>query len=171
MTNLLPLDAGKKVWGMYRSRFIIALSLLLIALAVFAAIALVPSYLAIELAAPPVADLSLASDRKAPEDPVSISRSQALIRALQPIVAKTTSPTVVIASALSYRPQGMQIAHIVYVGGTPAQLSLSGNASRELISAYGDALKKDPRFQNVSVPVGSLVSADGNFTITITGTF
>lgn len=164
MTNILPLEAQKKVWSMYRSRFLITASLVSLALSTLAALVLVPSFLALELAAPPISDAVAHSRENTPTDIAIISRTQALAGALSPILAATSSPSQRIREALSAKPQGVSVTHITYTS-QPSMITLSGTASRDTISAFRDTLAKDPLFTNVSVPVDSLIGASNSFTM------
>jgi len=138
------------------------------------ALALAPSYLAISLAAPdqPAAQ----PDAKgAPDDAISIARSQMLVTQLAPLLAGSSSPSTIIMRALGERPSGVAITHISYKAAdqsSTGEIQLVGTASRERVAAYRDALTADHTFNSVSVPVGALVGADGgHFSITIDGNF
>ena len=52
-------------------------------------------------------------------------------------------------------------------------MTVEGSArEREGINAYRAKLSEDPRFESISVPIGTLTGAEGGrFSITITGTF
>lgn len=168
MANVLPITAQKKLWRMYRAHFIVALSGSLIVLALLTALLLVPSYLALRLAAPPV----VASDKvQAPADrgadTIELARAQALLRALDPLLMATSSVVADISQALSERPAGVSIDHITYTADN-RQLTLSGTAAREKLNAYRDMLAGHERFSSVSVPVSALVgTGGGHFAITI----
>jgi len=171
MTNLLPPKSLSDAWSMYRARFLIAGSLVVLVFAGVALLALVPSFLALRISAAP-APAQATSTPGSPQDAADILRAQALVRAVAPLAAAATSSDAVIAEALSLRPAGIRVTHIAFAIGTPGQMTISGTGSRDGISAYRDALGKDPYFTAVSVPVGALVGADnGQFSITISGTF
>jgi hypothetical protein len=169
MTNLLPLEAKKRIWHGYLARFLAAAACALFALAILFALALTPSYAAILLNAP---DSGQATEATTTQSEVNtIARTQTLVRQLLPILAGTTTPSsVALAAALSDLPEGATLDQISYAvdakGGV--QLTLSGNASREKIAAYKTALSSDPLFSNVFVPVAALVgSEDGTFSVTL----
>jgi hypothetical protein len=170
MANILPLDAQKKIWSMYRARFLIAASLVSLALSALAALALVPSYLALQLAAPPVSDAISHANANTPEDIATVSRAQALIAALGPVLSATTSPASVILDALGQRPAGVTVTGITYTTN-PSLITFAGSASRDAISAYRDTLAKDPLFTSVSIPVDSLIGNNSNFTMSLSGNF
>lgn len=171
MSNLLPLQEQKRVWAVYRSRFIIMLSLILFALALLAALTLTPSYLALEIAAPPQAD-ETTTHAVGTSDPVGLARAQTIVRTLSPVLTATSSPTSLIESVLSVKPAGVTITQVTYSTLSGSQLTLSGSGAREKVSAYRDALSKDPLFTSVSIPVSALVgSGEGRFSLTISGTF
>jgi hypothetical protein len=171
MTNIIPIDTQKKIWRMYRSRFVIVLALMLLALSAVAALVLVPSYVALRVAAPPVVQNANTQNEAPVDESSALARSQALVRVLLPLAVSTTSPSEIITSAVSSRPRGVTVDHISYVSGAPGQITIGGNGSRESISAYRDILGKSGFFSSVSVPVGALVSQDGRFTISLSGDF
>lgn len=167
MTNLLPLPEQKAVWGTYRARFALVLALVLFALALTALLALAPSYLALEIAAPPAP--TQAATTTTPSESTSVSRAQILIELLGPLGSATSSPATAIEGALRDRPQGISVTHIVYTTAKPSSIELVGTGSRDAVSAYQGALSKDTLFSAVSVPVSALVgSVDGHFTLTLT---
>ncbi len=168
MANILPLEAQKRVARMYRTRFVIAASIAIAGLSLLLALALIPSYLALSLAAPPIREAA-SGDRAM--NPQIIARTQALVAKFGPALAATTSPTSLITEAINERPSGIALNHISYTApqaGTEAQLQLVGTASRDKIAAYRDALESRPAFSNVSVPVSALVgSGSGDFSATL----
>lgn len=168
MANVLPPPAQKKLWRMYRARFIVVFSVLLSTLALFAALLIVPSYLALRIAAPPQQSTPAAGKGSAAGDAIAIVRTQAIVLALTPLLAATTSPSSLIAAALSDRPAGVVIGHITYEADA-GQLTLTGTAPRGAINGYHDALSTNPHFSSVSVPVSALVGTEGGrFSITLT---
>lgn len=153
---------------MYRARFIIVFSILLAILALLAGLLIVPSYLALRIAAPPQQSTPVAGTGGTTGDAVAIARTQAIVNALTPLLAATTSPSSAIAAALSGRPKGVVIGHITYSADT-GLLTLSGVAPRDAVNEYRDVLTADMRFSSVSVPVSALVGAeDGRFSVTLT---
>lgn len=153
---------------MYRARFIIVFSALLSTLALFAALLIAPSYLALRIAAPPQQSAPAAGAKGTTNDAVSIARTQATVIALTPLLAATTSPSSAIAAALSDRPAKVVIEHITYAADA-RELTLNGAASRDALSGYRDALKADTHFSSVSVPVSALVGTEGGrFSVTLT---
>ncbi len=153
---------------MYRARFVVVLSVLLSTLPLLAALLIVPSYLALRISAPPQQSAPAAGKEGASGDVAAIARTQAIVLALTPLLAATTSPSSVIAAALSDRPVGVVIGQITYAADV-GQLTLTGTAPRGAINVYRDALTADKRFSSVSVPVSDLVGTeDGRFSITLT---
>ena len=168
MANVLPLTAQKKLWRMYRARFVLVFAILLFILALLAALLIVPSYLALRIAVPPAANVSAAKHAGEAADAVAIGRAQAVVRMVSPVLTASTSPTSVINSALSGRPRGVVVEHVTYVSDSN-QLTLSGTASRDAINTYRDVLQKNAYFTSVSVPVSALVGIEGGrFSITLT---
>lgn len=168
MANVLPLDAQKKIASEYRARFVIAAAVAIAALGLLLALALVPSYLAISLAAPPIRE-AVSSERAS--NPQVVARTQMLITQLTPALLATTSPRALIDAAIADRPGGVTLDHFVYTAprtGKSAEMLIAGAASREKIAAYRDALEADPLFTTVSVPVSALVGGgNGDFSITL----
>ena len=168
MANVLPPTAQKKLWRMYRARFIIVFSIMLATLALLAGLLIGPSYLALRIAAPPQQNTPVEGKGGATGDAVAIARTQAIALALTPLLSATTSPSSAIVAALSNRRAGIVIGYITYSADT-GQLTLTGTAPRDAINAYRDALKADTRFSSVSVPVSALVGTeDGRFSVTLT---
>lgn len=167
MANVLPIAAQKRVWRMYRARFIIVGSFVLLGLSAIGGVALLPSYLALEIAAP--APVATSAPRNDTVDPVAIARTQALLLQIGPVVSATSSPSTTITAALAARPAGLVVDSIGYTSEVPAKIVLGGTANRDQINAYRNALLATGRFSGVSVPVGALVGAEGGrFSITLT---
>lgn len=170
MSNILPNDAKRSAWSMYRARFIIAGSLVALFVAGLCALSLLPSYLALH-----AADLSgTASDTSAKTtsdtDRAAIASLRTMLTSLSPLVAATTSPSQAIAQALSLRPSTISVDHVTYEGGS---IVLTGVAStREAIKGYRQALSVDPHWKSVSIPIGDLTGAPGaRFSLTLSGNF
>lgn len=166
MANILPPEAQKNVWSMYRARFVLAASIVSLSLSALAALALVPSYLALQLAAPPVVDSVTAGGQNVPDNIAALARTQALVTAIDPILSSTSSPSSVILAALDARPAGVRVTHIIYTAD-PLLITFTGSASRGALSAYRDSLSADPRFTNISVPVDSLIGTNSDFTMSL----
>jgi hypothetical protein len=171
MSNVLPQEARKRMWRMYRGRFIIAALLMLLGLALLSAIALVPSYFALMNGGntPAQQDLPASS---ALLDRAAIAHTQTLITTLLPLLSSTSTNTL-INKALALRPSGLFIEHITASKGEPGTITLSGEASNiGAISAYQNTLRTDGDFIDASVPVGDLVgTGGGQFTLTLTANF
>jgi len=170
MSTVLPQEARRAVWRMYRARFIIAGSMVAILAALISAIALVPSYLALTVDAGGTPAANAAASASQQQDRDTIIQTQSLLSTLAPIVSATTTPTGITSEALALRPSGVSVDHISYESGT---IVLQGSATtREAIDAYRQALDADADFTGVSVPVGDLAGAPGgSFSITLTGNF
>ena len=172
MSNVLPEQAAKVVWRMYRARFIIAGSLVAIAAAALGILALLPSYLALHVdqTAVTVASSTPSSDQS---DRDAIVRVQALLSVLLPYTSATTTSTDGLARAHAARPRGVIVNHVSYTAGKSGVLVLTGLASgREGVNAYRTALSADPFFKGVSVPIRDLTgSDDGKFSVTLSGNF
>jgi hypothetical protein len=170
MTNVLPPIADKRLKAEYRARFLLIGSMILLVSAICFLGALAPAEIALMTApaVPVVAAQGSAADLK--NDQAAITNTKALLAALQPITA--TSSLNALAAALSARPSGISINRISY-NVTTNTITLVGTANTpDSVNAYHVALQNDPRFTNVSVPIGALLGEeDGSFTMTISGNF
>lgn len=165
MSNLLPAQAQKRVRRMYRARLIIALALTLFALAGALFLALIPSYLSLA-SAPRV---SGAEAVRRAEDSQAIARAQVIVSAILPVLAATNTPSIYLEAALAAQPSSVKVDRITFTtserGGS---LLLIGEASREKVAAFRDALSAHPLFRSATVPVSSLVGTGaGQFSLTL----
>lgn len=154
---------------MHRARFLIILSLMLIALALFMLIALIPSFAALEANTLSAEEVNAKGGGVA-EGLKGMMKSQALLSAVAPVVSATSSPSSAIEKAIALRPKGVTVDHIRYIG-SPKSIQLGGRATREQLTAYRTALENDGTFSTVSVPVAALVGSSGQFSITLLGNF
>lgn len=153
---------------MYRSRLVLVTSLSLLALAAIAVLVFIPSYIALTLAVPPTPQAATARASN-DADAAAVARAQALIREIGPLMNASTSPMRSMTDAVSLRAPGAVVTHITYA---PSQITIEGSGSRDVVSAYRDALMKSGKYKTVSVPVGALVGNEGgHFSIILTGTF
>ena len=169
MANVLPIPAQKSLWSMQRARFLIVISLTLIALAAFTFLALVPSFAALEVNTLSAEEVT-ARGSTAAESIKNMSKSQSLLSAVDPVVSSTSSPAKVIEKTIALRPKGVTIDHIRYIGSSKS-IQLGGKATRELLTAYRTALENDGTFTSVAVPVAALVGSSGQFSMTLGGNF
>lgn len=173
MSNILPHEAKKAVWRMYRLRFIIAGSLVALLAAGLCALSLLPSYLALHAADVESTASTTSSKVASDTDRAAIAFVRTTLTSLAPLVAATTTPTDAITQALSLRPSTILIDHITYAGGNPSTIMIIGSAAtREAINGYRQALSADPHFTTVSIPIGDLTGAPGaRFSLTLSGAF
>lgn len=168
MTNVLPPEAEKELWRIYRARFILAGSAVAIIAALLSALSLLPSYLALHAnEETPSEQTERVTSAKDQED---IRRAQAILTTFAPFVQATTTPSLAVIRALSLRPAGVTVDHISYM---PGSLIVSGaSKTREGVGAYRKTLSADPLFSSVTVPVGDLAgSQGGRFSMTLSGGF
>lgn len=154
---------------MHRARFLIVFSLMAIGLAFVALLALIPSFVALETNTLSAEEVS-AQGSTAVEGMKSMTKSQALLNVLEPIIVSTTSPSVAIARAIELKPKGATVQHIRFVGPSKS-IQLGGAATRDVITAYRTALEGSGMFTSVTVPVAALVGSTGQFSITLGGNF
>lgn len=149
---------------------LVAVALLLFVTAIIAAIALLPSLLVFKVVK--IQGDTSARSQENVQDAQSLAEAQALISQLSPILA-TNTPALITGEVIAARPKGISVEHIVYSGGTPGKLVVSGTAAnRDAVNEYRAVLSQDPRFASVAVPINALVGAsDNSFSLTLTGTF
>ena len=172
MSNVLPKEAKKAVRGMYRSRFIVAGSLVALFAAGFSALSLLPSYLALHAAEEVTPQSGVSKSGANSADRAAIASIQTMLKALSPLVG-TTTPTAVIIQALSLRPSNITVDHIAYSADNSGSIVLTGSAAtREAINKYRQTLSGDAHWKGVSVPIGDLTGEPGaRFSITLSGPF
>lgn len=155
---------------MYRSRLVLVTGIALLILAAAAALTLVPSFVALHVAAPPISDARPSED--AENDAAELERTQLLLREVQGALAVSTSSIAAAEEALRLRPSGIRITRFSYQGGESGRFTLSGDGTRETITGYRDALTQSGAFASVAISVGALVPAEGGpFTIVVSGDF
>jgi len=171
MSNVLPKEAKKAVRGMYRSRFIVAGSLVALFAAGFSALSLLPSYLALHAAEEVTPQSGVSKSGANSADRAAIASIQTMLKALSPLVG--TPPTAVIIQALSLRPSNITVDHIAYSADNSGSIVLTGSAAtREAINKYRQTLSGDAHWKGVSVPIGDLTGEPGaRFSITLSGPF
>ncbi|OGG77854.1 hypothetical protein A3B35_02335 [Candidatus Kaiserbacteria bacterium RIFCSPLOWO2_01_FULL_54_24] len=174
MVNILPQDSLKTVRHFYRSRAIVAASLVASACGVVALLVLVSAYMIVNavpasLEGSPEVTLPTSSGN----DREEIVRAQILLKEFEPIASSASSSTAFIEAALSARPPGVRVQNIHITRGDPGTMVLAGTAlSRDDINAYRVSLSNDTHFKSVSVPIGILAGTkDDRFTVTLTGDF
>ncbi|MDO8576286.1 MAG: hypothetical protein Q7R90_03155 [bacterium] len=172
MSNVLPKEAKKAAWRMYRARFVIAGSLVALAAAGLSALSLLPSYLALHAAGPVNTSLNTAKSASNETDRAALTSIRAMVETLAPLIA-TTTPTAAITQALSTRPPAISIDHVTYSAGSPGMIILAGTAAtREALGGYRQALSANPLWKTVFVPIGDLTGEPGaRFSISLSGDF
>ncbi|MEK7156283.1 MAG: hypothetical protein AAB790_00560 [Patescibacteria group bacterium] len=172
MSNVLPKEAKKAAWRMYRARFVIAGSLVALAAAGLSALALLPSYLALHAAEPVSAPSNTAKSAGSETDRAALTSVRAMVETLSPLIA-TTTPAAAITQALSARPSAISIDHITYSADSPGMLILAGTAAtREALGGYRQALSANSLWKTVFVPVGDLTGEPGaRFSMSLSGDF
>jgi len=171
MSNILPVERKAVVWRMYRARFILAGSFVILCCACIAILAMAPSYFVLVDAAAGVGPQS-GQNPSTDADRAAVVHTQGLVNALSPLTG-TTSASALIAAALSERPLGITISHVTATTGDPGTVILTGTAATvDAVNQYQRALRTDGRFPGVSVPLGDLAGTEnGTFSITISADF
>jgi hypothetical protein len=170
MANLLPINAQKRVWAMYRSRFILVAGISLFVLAGAAALTLMPSYVALQVAAPPVTETKPSTGDQ--ESAIVLERAHLAMQHVAPSLLFSTSSIGIAEEVLAMRPRGLRVTRVSYQSGDAGRLTLSGDGTRETITSYRDILNGSGKFASVNVTVGALVPAEGGpFTIVVSGAF
>lgn len=158
---------------MYRSRFVLVKSLMLLGLALVAFATMIPSYVAVQ-SAPKSESVDVSPEANEQRDAAfALEYAQGLVKEFKPSLTATSSPLDVVISALGMKPQGVLINRIMYAAGEEEdRITFVGSASRERVSAYRDALTQSGLFTGVAVPVGALVGSEGGgFSIVMVGNF
>jgi len=176
MTNVLSSEARKEIWKFHRGRFVLAGSLIVLTGALFALLALLPGVLAIRAQQAAISDTARVTLPAGSEDDdgrAEVLRAHALVTQFLPVSSSTAPALEAILAALQARPSGASIDDIRYTTENGNKILINGvAASRTSISAYREALAKDPHFSSVSVPPGALVGTEGGrFSITLEGAF
>ena len=174
MVNILPPDSLKTVRHFYRSRVILAGSLVAIACGVIVLVSLISAY-AVVIGTPigvdDSPDVTLSASSR--ENREAIVHTETLLKELGPLAVSASSTVEFIEAALLARPHSVAVQNIHLTRTDPATLILAGTASsRDDINAYRVTLSKDSRFKSVSVPIGILAGTkDDRFIVTLTGDF
>ena len=173
MANILPPERLKLLKKRKRARLLFAFGIVASIAGVIALIALLPSYLAVQLG--PHAP-SAGNNIKSASSTLAVSEAQNLVTVLRPIMSTTTTSTSVeaVQAAVSLKPLGVIVDRIEYSRSTGmGSIVLGGEAkSASDIDAYRTRLLKDNHFTQVNVPVSVLAgTSNGRFAITLTGRF
>lgn len=174
MVNILPHKTQNELRLMYYSRLFSALLLAASFVVVVGGGVLIPSYfLAQEEAAASkryaealTQTLSLSEGSSAGQTVTTLSEQLALMRGyrVEPLLSRGLSTVV------SGIPDDVSIRKLSFkfTSASEGQVVITGNAeTRASLVAFVDALKKEPLFKGVSVPVADLVSdTDLPFTLT-----
>ncbi len=170
MSNVLPLEAKNVARRRLRLRFILVTALVLLCAAGIASIAILPAFISVRIAEQALRIEVDEASKAVQTDQAEQARAFALIAALTPYAAATTSPTQMVTSALTLKPAGLRITSARYDKG---KIILSGvTRDREALNAYREDLEKSALFKSVVIPVAALVGTqDGRFTITLSGAF
>ena len=173
MANILPPERLRLLKKTQRVRLLFALGTVASIAGIIALVALLPSYLAVQLGphAPEVG-----GNIKTASSTLAVSEAQNLVTVLQPLMSTTTTSTSVeaVQAAVSLKPPGVIIDRIEYSrGAISGAIVLGGEAkSASDIDAYRTRLSKDTHFTQVNVPVSALAgTSNGRFAITLTGRF
>jgi Tfp pilus assembly protein PilN len=150
----------------YRARLLLVFSLVLLAGALFFALALAPAEASLLSFTSPTVQQNTQTNATLAADSAALTRAKALLTQLAPMDA--TSSLDALAAALSRAGTGITVDDIQYsVSGR--SISLAGHAQTpDEVNTFNEALQSDPRFTGVSVPVSALLgSENGSFTITM----
>lgn len=171
MSNLLPENSRLELRSEYRARYVLAGSLLSIGVAIFISLALVPSYQTFSASLPK--DQNSPASKEAKTDLADVSKAQALVQQLSPIVSSTSSISRAIDKALAARPKGVHIDDIQFVDGESGSIAIGGMADdRGAINAYRTSLQSVTLFTGIKLPVGDLIGTQGGrFNVTLSGNF
>lgn len=173
MANVLTKESLSAVRSLYRSRFVLAGSLVAIVSGAVALFALMPAYAALSAQRLAVTDPLSSVSLPPSTDRDDVARARVLVQELGPVASSSPSVLNVLGDVFGMRPAGVKISSVSYERGDPGTIIVSGTVpSRDEINTYRAVLSSDPRFKNVSVPISTLTGlGGGNFSVTLTGTF
>lgn len=167
MANVLPPQFKKSLWRVQRAHYALVFAIMLGILVVVGAVALAPSYLALEIASPRVPEIPENTQREV-TDPLALARANALVTNLMAATHATSSPSELFAMIFDASTSEI-VVDSISLTESGSRIAVSGTGSREGISAYRNILSENDLFSSVSVPVGALVGSENSrFSITIT---
>ena len=168
MTNLLPLEEQERIQSMYKGRFILTGSFALIVVAFIALVLFIPSQIALTWSQAGLQQrASTESAASSSAEIKDLVRAKTLLSVLADTSLLTNpAPSTTVLKILSYKPSSVVIQHITYASHS---IVLRGVAEPAQIEAFRRALALDSAFTSVKVPVGFLLGASQEFSITITG--
>lgn len=170
MANVLPEHVQKKVGRAYLARFVIALSLVSLAVSFIAFLSLLPVEVALQMESASLTSLesSTPQSEEAATDQAALTHTQDIIRVIGPYVATSSTVLDAIRAAIADRPAGLTISSLSYAAGSKT-INLVGLGSA--VSDFNANLRADPHFTDVQVPVNALVGNSKQFTLTLVGNF
>ncbi len=176
MSNLIPHSERNKIARKVTARIVIVVCLALIVTGVLALLALTPAYVSVVIPRSELEKVAAGQrDRVASttEDIATIARFKLLSQELKRMGEERAALTQALGAIEGTRPSGLALGNVFYRSGTPGTLVISGSVTkRDLVGTYRKALEQTNLFSNIAVPVASLVgTSEGDFTMTLTGTF
>lgn len=182
MFNLLPEQEKKEILTEYRIRRLIIASIFLLVLGFIAVISLLPSYLLSSAKVVEGKDSVAAIERSSivAEEPAlqsSLQVANVKLSALTP--ASANSLASVLDAIGAARSEHIRLNGILFTRGAPGAgvatdtIQLSGVAKdRDSLSAFEDALKANPLFTSVDLPVSNFAKDQNeDFSLSLTGSF
>lgn len=178
MINLLPIEQKKKLHREYTLRLVLVIVSGFIMTTVIGVVLLLPSFLLSKIKERVVSNQASLLERKADKETAN-TLNNILINTKQQLTALSediteTSPSLVISTALSHKPNGVIIKQVL-LDKTPdgTLLSIGGTAeSRSQLTSFSSAIKGDALFTSVEFPVSNLAKdRDIDFTIKVEGDF
>ena len=178
MINLLPLEQKKKLHREYTLRLVLVIVSGFIMTTVIGTVLLLPSFLLSKVKERVVSNQASLLEKKADKETADTPNNILIITkrhltALSEDVTET-SPSLVISTALSHKPNGVIIKQVL-LDKTPdgTLLSIGGTAeSRGQLTSFSSAIEGDALFTSVEFPVSNLAKdRDIDFTIKVKGDF
>ena len=170
MANVLPEQVQRKVSREYLARFVIALSLVSLAISFIAFLSLLPVEVALQMESASLATLEANAPQSeaAAADKTALTHTQAILNVVGPYVSTSSAMLDAIRASVADRPAGLTISSLSYAAGSKT-ISLVGLGTS--VNEFNANLKADPHFTAVQVPINALVGNSKQFTLTLTGDF
>lgn len=173
MTNVLPSGDVQEVLRAAQARFFLVGGIAFALAGIGSCLALAPALFMVAAPEEGVPQQPEVAQQEAAHRE-AVSHTRAMLAELAPLAKERRSFHEALTTALSARPDGVEISSAAYrSSGEQGTIVLTGTAEgREHVNAYRQSLSDSGAFESVSVPVAALVGAlAGNFTITLSGTF
>lgn len=168
MLNILPFEEKKKVTTEYRLRLAVVVVFAVAALVLASLVLLIPSYMlavskynfvADELARLQQKQSGASQEKEVDAQIKEVNKKITLFLGNEKVAQRT--PSEVVREILAVKDPAVKVQSILYdINVDHERLVLSGRADdRDSLARFVEALKKDPSFSAVDLPIGSYVKS------------